>query len=98
MNNSGSVSQKTRDKVEAIIKKADYSPNNIARSLASKKSSLIGLLVPDIRNYFHSQACYEIDNLLKEYGYRTLLSNTTRDLDEKIKISRFRSNNKLKGL
>ncbi len=98
MNNSGSVSQKTRDKVEAIIKKSDYSPNNIARSLASKKSSLVGILVPDIRNYFHSQACYEIDNLLKTFGYRTLLSNTSRDLDEKIDILKIQKNQQVEGI
>lgn len=98
MNNSGSVSKKTRDKVEAIIKKSDYSPNNIARSLASNKSSLIGLLVPDIRNYFHSQACYEIDNLLKDHGYRTLLSNTTKDLDEKIKILKIQKHQMVEGI
>lgn len=98
MNNSGSVSQKTRDKVESIIKRSDYSPNNIARSLASKKSSLIGLLVPDIRNYFHSQACYEIDNLLKEHGFRTLLSNTTRDLNEKIDMLKIQKNQQVEGI
>lgn len=98
MNNSGSVSQKTRDKVEAIIKRSDYSPNNIARSLASKKSSLIGLLVPDIRNYFHSQACYEIDNLLKAHGFRTLLSNTSRDLNEKIDILKIQKNQQVEGI
>ena len=98
MNNTGSVSDKTRKKVEDVIKSLDYSPNNIARSLASKKSALIGLLVPDIRNYFHVQAAYDIDKILKEYGYTSLLSNTTKNLDEKIRLLKVQRQQQVEGI
>lgn len=98
MNNTGSVSEKTRKKVESVIESLDYSPNNIARSLASKKSMLIGLMVPDIRNYFHVQAAYEIDKILKTYGYTSLLSNTTKDLDEKVRILKLQKQQQVEGI
>ncbi len=98
MNNTGSVSEKTRKKVESVIESLDYSPNNIARSLASKKSMLIGLMVPDIRNYFHVQAAYEVDRILKTYGYTSLLSNTTKDLDEKIRILKLQKQQQVEGI
>lgn len=98
MNNTGSVSEKTRKKVEDVIQSLDYTPNNIARSLASKKSALIGLLVPDIRNYFHVQAAYDIDKILKEFGYTSLLSNTTRNLDEKIRLLKVQRQQQVEGI
>ena len=98
MNNTGSVSEKTRKKVEQVIQSMDYSPNNIARSLASKKSALIGLLVPDIRNYFHVQAAYDIDKILKKNGYTSLLSNTTRNLDEKIRLLKVQKQQQVEGI
>ncbi len=98
MNNTGSVSEKTRKKVESVIESLDYSPNNIARSLASKKSALIGLMVPDIRNYFHVQAAYDIDKILKEYGYTSLLSNTTKELDEKIRLLKVQKQQQVEGI
>lgn len=98
MNNTGSVSEKTRKKVESVIESLDYSPNNIARSLASKKSALIGLLVPDIRNYFHVQAAYDIDKILKENGYTSLLSNTTKNLDEKIRLLKVQKQQQVEGI
>ena len=98
MNNTGSVSEKTRKKVESVIESLDYSPNNIARSLASKKSMLIGLMVPDIRNYFHVQAAYEVDKILKTYGYTSRLSNTTKDLEEKIRILKLQKQQQVEGI
>lgn len=98
MNNTGCVSEKTRKKVEQVIQSMDYSPNNIARSLASKKSALIGLLVPDIRNYFHVQAAYDIDKILKKNGYTSLLSNTTRNLDEKIRLLKVQKQQQVEGI
>lgn len=98
MNDSGSVSKKTRNKVEKVIKEMDYSPNNIARSLASRRSYLIGLMVPDIRNFFHSQASFEIDRLLKKHGYTTMLSNTSVDLEEKIKSLKLQKNQQVEGI
>ncbi len=52
LNNSDKVSEKTRKKVLAIIKKVGYHPNYIARSLVSKKSYTIGVIVPKISHLF----------------------------------------------
>ena len=44
VNKEDGVSQKTRDKVEAVIQKLDFQPNPAARGLAAAKSFLIALL------------------------------------------------------
>ena len=50
INNKGSVSKESVDKVWEAVHLLNYQPNLLARSLRSQQSKLLGLLVPDIRN------------------------------------------------
>ncbi|MDD7305692.1 MAG: LacI family DNA-binding transcriptional regulator [Peptoniphilaceae bacterium] len=86
MNNSGAVSEKTRKKVERAIAEEKFVPNNVARSLASNSTKLVGLMVPDVRNSFHAQVAYELGEILNSKGYVTILSNTTDLLDKKLEM------------
>ena len=52
INNSKPVSNEIRQRVLAVIKETGYVPNPVARSLVTKKSQLIGVIVPDISNFF----------------------------------------------
>lgn len=98
INNSGAVSSKTRNKVEEIIKKSGYGPSLPAKNLASYKTKLVGVLIPDIRNNFHSQTAYEIDNILKKNGYTSILSNTSYDIDAKIDILKMQARQKVDSI
>ena len=48
MNNPEKVNKETRDKVLRVIKELGYRPNAIARGLASRKSTTVGIIVSDI--------------------------------------------------
>ena len=48
INNSGYVSQSTRERVEAAVKELGYVPNTIARGLRSKRTHTLALIVTDI--------------------------------------------------
>lgn len=98
MNNSGAVSEKTRKKVEQAIKEERFVPNSIARSLASNSSKSVGVMVPDVRNYFHAQAAFEIDELLNPLGYVTVLCNTTDSLDKKLDILKLQEEKKVDAI
>lgn len=52
LNNSGYVKDETRKKVLKVMKDLNYSPSAIARSLSTKKTNIIGVIVPDIKNSF----------------------------------------------
>ena len=49
VNKESGVSQRTREKIEALVKEYDFQPNPSARGLASSRSYLIGLLYPQLR-------------------------------------------------
>ena len=52
VNNKTHVGKKLRERVEAAIRKLNYRPNLLARSLAKQKTHTIGMIVPDIANPF----------------------------------------------
>lgn len=83
LNNSDKVSDKAKAKILNIIEENDYTPNRVARSLAKNKTSLVGIMVPDIRKYFESQSAYELEQRLNANGYLTLLGDSTNDLTRK---------------
>lgn len=52
LNNRGYISEKTRKKVYEVMKELNYQPNELARSLSKKHTSIIGVIVPSIMHPF----------------------------------------------
>lgn len=98
LNNSNKVSDKAKSKILKVIEENDYSPNRVARSLAKKQTSLVGIMVPDIRKYFESQSAYQLEQRLNANGYLTLLGDSTDDLDEKIAYLNLLKENKVDAI
>ncbi len=59
-----------------LAKEYNYKANSLARALATKKTNIIGLIVPDITNYFFAETALYIESKLKEHGYSLILCNT----------------------
>jgi len=70
------VSAKTRGRVEQAVRETGYRPNIIARSLKSRASSTIGVIVPDLRNPFFADLSVSIEEVAYELGYAVLTANT----------------------
>lgn len=73
--NRRKYSEETEKKVRAVMREFDYRPLHIARSLASKRSWVIGLLVPEIANDFFAHLAKGVEHQLFENGYRLLLAS-----------------------
>lgn len=56
VNGSPNVSEKTKEKVLAVIKKSEYTPNVFARGLGLNSMKMIGILCPDISDLYMAQA------------------------------------------
>ncbi len=70
------VSQATRDRVLRIADEMDYRPNQMARNLVKRKSTLIGLLIPDISNPYYAEMCRGVTDESVRFGYSALIANT----------------------
>ena len=75
------VKEATRRKIEKIIKKYNYRPNALARSLYYKKSRMIGCILPDITNPFYSQLFSELEKNATANGYSIILGNSLNNLE-----------------
>jgi LacI family transcriptional regulator len=79
-----SIPQATRDRVKAAAKKFNYRPSLLARSLRSRRTLTIGILVPELGDGYHTQVLSAIgDHLMKEgYFYFTAHHRHRKDLVE----------------
>lgn len=81
LNNRGYISENARQKVEEAMKKLNYQPNEMARSLR-KKSNLIGVIVPHIRHPYFAETISNLEHEAYKEGYRILLCNS-QDREER---------------
>ena len=79
LNNNYPVKKETRERIEKAIKKLDYTPNAMARSLITKKTSMIGVIVPGLTNLFFPTIVEAIGEFTKKNGYSISLCSTGGD-------------------
>ncbi|MHA6533143.1 LacI family DNA-binding transcriptional regulator [Paenibacillus sp. BAC0078] len=77
INGAGSVREKNRQKVLEAIKELDYRPNAAARSLASGRTGIIGLIVTTLQDSFFDAVVKELNELLALHGYFLAISVST---------------------
>ena len=80
-----SISDATRKKILKIAKEMSYIPNSIARSLSTKKSGTIGIILPDITNPFFSEMARAIEDEAERLEYNLIICNTDNDIDKEEK-------------
>jgi LacI family transcriptional regulator len=76
VNNKSHVGNKLRERVEIAIRKLNYRPNLLARSLAKQKTHTIGMIVPDIANPFFPMVVRGAEDAAQKRGYNLLLCNS----------------------
>jgi LacI family transcriptional regulator len=76
VNKKAHVGKRLRERVEAAIRKLNYRPNLIARSLAKRQTHSIGMIVPDIANPFFPMVVRGAEDAAQKHGYNLLLCNS----------------------
>lgn len=79
MNGAPNVSAATRAKVEQAIAELGYVPSTVARSLRSKRTRSLALLLPDITNTFWTTVARGVEDTAQDQGYTVFLCNTDED-------------------
>jgi LacI family transcriptional regulator len=82
VNKKAHVGTRLRERVEAAIRKLNYRPNLIARSLAKRQTHTIGMVVPDIGNPFFPMVVRGAEDAAQKHGYNLLLCNSDDILDK----------------
>jgi LacI family transcriptional regulator len=74
------VSEETARRVSEAAERLGYRPNPVARSLRTRRSNTIGVLIPDLNNPLFPPMLRGLEDRLAEHGYVALIGNTDADL------------------
>jgi LacI family transcriptional regulator len=83
INKAGYISDDTRLRVEAAIAELRYIPNSLSRSLRSKKTNMVALIVSDITNPFWTTVTRGVEDACSEHKLHVILCNTDEN-EEKL--------------
>ena len=98
LNNRGYVSEKTKKNIRKAMKELNYQPNEIARSLSTKKSKIIGLVVPSASNPFFSKVIDAVEHHCSNNKYKLLLCNSNREIEKETEYFDMLNANKVSGV
>jgi LacI family transcriptional regulator len=87
-NSSGTVSEPTRARVLAAAADLDYVPHSGARSLSTRRTDTIGVILPDLHGEFFSELIRGIDLATRARGLHVLLSHSHGDPNEATTVLR----------
>ncbi|WP_088103848.1 catabolite control protein A [Halalkalibacter urbisdiaboli] len=86
VNGNPNVKPATRKKVLEAIERLGYRPNAVARGLASKKTTTVGVIIPDISSIFFAELARGIEDIATMYKYNIILCNSDQNKDKEIHL------------
>jgi LacI family transcriptional regulator len=79
LNDSAHLSTSARERIAGAMAKLGYRPDATARTMRTRRSRCLGVLVPDIANPFFVEIASAIERTAAEHGYTVMICNTDED-------------------
>ena len=98
INQKGYVHEETKVIVEKTIEELGFIPNQLARSLTSRSSKIIGVIVPHIGPSFYGELLEGIESQASAYWYKIMFCNTQDDPDRELEYLKFFEQYNIEGL
>ncbi|HEV2500107.1 MAG TPA: LacI family DNA-binding transcriptional regulator [Terriglobia bacterium] len=76
LHNRSDISHSTRQRVQKMAREMNYRPNLVARSLVTRRTHVLGVIVPDLSRSFFTEVTNGVDAVSSSAGYNLLLCNT----------------------
>ncbi|GLB58537.1 catabolite control protein A [Cytobacillus sp. NCCP-133] len=86
VNGNPNVKPATRKKVMEVIDRLGYRPNAVARGLASKRTTTVGVIIPDISSTFFAELARGIEDIATMYKYNIILSNSDQNVEKELHL------------
>jgi LacI family transcriptional regulator len=86
VNGNPNVKPVTRKKVLEVIERLGYRPNAVARGLASKKTTTVGVVIPDISSPFFAELARGIEDIATMYKYNIILSSSDQNKEKELHL------------
>ncbi len=98
MNNRGYLSEKTKEKVHQAMQELDYHPSEVARSLAQKQTTLLGVIVPSLLHPYYSEVINALEHHASILGLKLLVCNAQRNAQKEREYIDMLKANKVAGI
>jgi LacI family transcriptional regulator len=98
LKDSHEISEETRGKIKAFADYYHYKPNNLALQLRSQKTSVIGVIVPEIVHHFFSTVINGIEKYATEKGYNVMVCLSNESYEKEVSNMSVLTNGSVDGL
>jgi Transcriptional regulators len=85
LKNHPDISQDTKDSVGKYAKEHNYKPNTLALSLRMSKNNTIGVIVPEINNYFFSSVLSGIEQVANQEDFNVILCQSDENYEKEVR-------------
>ncbi len=75
------ISEQTRERVLRRARELDFQPNLIARSLVTRRTYLVGVVIPDLMHSFFAEVATGLSRRLAPHGYQTVVANSDENAE-----------------
>ena len=96
--NGGNVREKNRLLIEAAVKKLHYVPNEVARSLKTQQSRVIGVIIPELSNAFITSIISSMEDILRRHDYAVIVCDCRSDPKREKEAVEFLLHRRVDGL
>lgn len=96
--NDGYLSEEKRLAIKKVIEETGYKPSAQAQNLRTKKTKLIGVIIPKIDSSAIGRVVTGIQSVLEENGYQLLLANTQNSTDKELKYLELFDESRVDGI
>ncbi len=86
LRNSPLIPAETTQRIQRIAKDAGYSASAVARSLVTRKTQAIGVVVTSIADPFNGEVVAGIEEVANQHGYSVILANSQADPEREITV------------
>jgi len=84
LNDKPDISPRTKEMIKRLARESNYSPDALARSLVTKKTKTIGIIVPSSTDAFYAEVIGGISQESGNRGYSVILSTSHDSADEEL--------------
>lgn len=98
LKDSHEISEETRGKIKAFADYYHYKPNNLALQLRNQKTSVIGVIIPEIVHHFFSTVINGIEKYATEKGYNVMVCLSNESYEKEVSNMSVLTNGSVDGL
>ena len=97
LNNSYEISTRTKEKIQKFAKENNYKPNFNALSLKNRQTKTIGIIIPNMLNYFFAQVFKGIEKVANDRGYKIISCISNESYTKEVETIEMLSNGIIDG-